>query len=371
MVAVTGAASTLRHLRATAARVLDGLAQRPPLLPEGPSALGTTRRVAIACCVGVVAALATAWMPHAVTFSGAGLGDIAAPMVGFKAYLEGGSAYSVRLRGAALAAYPFPTMLVLSPLLALPRMLAAPLFVGLGFAALAWGLLARGAPWRLLTLVSAPALSSIHSVQWAPLIVAGLLVPALAPFAVAKPQQGILVVAFGRWRRAGLAAALAVVVASFVLYPAWPADWIRNGQLSSYPGRIPVLTAVGPLVLLAALVWRSPRARLVLLLAFLPQRYFYDQLALLLVAARPLHLVALILVGWLGALTCAATGAWSPSSGTQPDLGWLLVLATSYLPAVVCVLGERRRPVAASSDLPVVTIEERTSAQSPGPGVAS
>ncbi len=326
-----------------AAAAAAALGRRQELLVEGPGRLGPGARLAICLAVLALAALLTATTPHAVSWSGSGLGDIAAPVVGFKAFLAGGSPYSVRLRGAALAAYPFPTMVVVAPLLALPVPAIAPTFVGLGFAALAWALLARGAPWRLLTLLSVPAASAVHSVQWTPLIVAGLLLPAFAPFAVAKPQQGILVVALGRWRVAGLALAAGLVVISFVLYPGWPADWFEHGQLATYNGRIPLLTPLGPVLVLALLAWRNPRARLVLLLAVVPQRYFYDQLALLLVASSPAQLGLLVLAGWVGAAFCTVAGAWAPSAGMQPTSGWLLVVATAYLPALACVLIEWRR----------------------------
>jgi hypothetical protein len=75
-------------------------------------------------------------------------------------------------------------------------------------------------------------------------------------------------------------ASLLLVVISLAVLPSWPIDWYRN--ISGRPEKLsPIKTLAGPLLLLAAVRWRRPEARLFLAMACVPQAlFFYDQLIL-------------------------------------------------------------------------------------------
>ena len=85
---------------------------------------------------------------------------------------------------------------------------------GLSTAAFAWALAAGRAWWRLAALLSVPFLMALYSVQWSPLFTAALLVPALLPLAVVKPQLGLALAAAGRWTWRTVVTAAGIVVAS-------------------------------------------------------------------------------------------------------------------------------------------------------------
>jgi hypothetical protein len=199
------------------------------------------------------------------------------------------------------------------------------------------GALTRDGFARLPILASGPFVSAAVMVQWSPLLAAAALLPSLGLFAAAKPNLGLAAVgARPTWR--AVVGAAALVALSLVVAPQWPLDWLRvlrqGVEAITLPG--------GVLVLLALLRWRRPEARLVVLLACVPQIVaFYDQLLLLLVprTARESMLAALLSLaafqGWLwrGEL---APGQWTGTSEAWPWIGALL-----FAPAVVMVL---RRP---------------------------
>lgn len=61
-----------------------------------------------------------------------------------------------------------------------------------------------------------------------------------------------------------------LLLASFVIQPRWPLEWIS--QLHGYQHFVPFLIVPGPLLALALLRWRDRDARLLLLCCILPQR---------------------------------------------------------------------------------------------------
>ncbi len=237
-------------------------------------------RLLLSLGVGVAAGLLALYLPHPIVFQGVGVGDIGAPLLAMRRFLEGTPPYGIATDRGALAAYPFTTSLLLSPLLLVPLWMVAPLFCALSSALLAYGLLKEGERWRLLLFASVPFLSSLHSVQWPPLFAAALLMPTILPLAVVKPQLGVVLLAAARWNRYAVVGAGALLLLSLALYPTWPLDWWRDGMMGNYTGRIPLLVGPGFLLLLAAPFWRTRSARLLLAMALVPQRIWYDQLLL-------------------------------------------------------------------------------------------
>lgn len=225
--------------------------------------------------------------------------------------------------------YPLPAALVALPFAALPATSAGAVFVGVSAGILAWAL-CKDTPVRLLMLVSAPFFMALRSGQWSPLLTAALLLPALAPLAVVKPNLGLAIVAQHIHKRMVFGCGLLIVL-SLVILPSWPLNWLVALQANRHMA--PVLTFPGWLVLFALLRWRDPWARVVVALAVLPQRLlFYDQLPLLLVARTPREQLLLLVSGWLGFL------GWQVMAGPNVDAAPAWVLWFCYVPALLVVL---------------------------------
>lgn len=216
--------------------------------------------------------------------------------------------------------YPLPALLVALPLAPLPGPLAGAIFFGLASGLLCWGLLPGGA-YRLLTFVSAPYLYALLNVQWSPLLTAAALFPALSFVLPAKPNLGLAILAAYPERRRFLLAGLMLAV-SFVVMPGWPLAML--GVLAAHKNHVPLLQWFGPLLLLALPFWRSANARLLLVLACMPQRLVYDQLPLWLVPQTSRQAVMLWAASWM-------------SFGLGLALGTSWALAATYLAALACI----------------------------------
>lgn len=121
---------------------------------------------------------------------------------------------------------------------------------------------------------------------------------------------------------------------TFVLDPTWPLRWWP--QAHSYAGIVPLLVLpLGP-VLLLALRWRRQRTMIeLMLMAIMPQRFFYDPLLLSLMPETPLRLVIQIACGWIGLLL------WKSH---VMAFGNILVL-TFYLPTLLLIWPWKRPAV--------------------------
>ncbi|MBK7454710.1 MAG: hypothetical protein IPJ46_13635 [Anaerolineales bacterium] len=87
---------------------------------------------------------------------------------------------------------------------------------------------------------------------------------------------------------------------------------------------------LGPLMLLGLLRYRDQKAWLLLLMAAMPQRVLYDQLALLLIAGNRSEILILIFCSWASLPALLIFGGWINLPG-----GWQLwILLTLYLPAL-------------------------------------
>lgn len=302
---------------------------------------GVSRRVAvsIALAIGIAAAIAAALIPHAIRFRGTGLGDIGLPVIGIQAFQDGGTPYALRLRGTPAPLYPFTTMVLLWPLTLLPLPLIVPTFLGLISAALAYGLAREGPPWRLLLFLSPPYWAAVESVQWSPLVTASLLLPALLPIAtLAKPQLAIVPLVNGRWSLRTVAATVAIVLISVIVWPAWPVEWLGKGNFHTFIGFSPLLVIPGFLLIAAGLAWRTCRGRLLLAMSLPLQRYFYDQLPLFLIPKSWRQMLLLLATSWSVVGVALWRGWYAPGSGVQSQAGYTAVVVGVFLPALGMVL---------------------------------
>jgi hypothetical protein len=224
--------------------------------------------------------------------------------------------------------YPFPAVLILTPLTVLPAAVADSMFIGASTSLLAWAITREQvlSP-NLVVFVSAPFLYAIALVQWSPLLTGAALTPLLGFLLVCKPTIGLaLFCAFPRWKTgigSGLLLALSVSV-----WPHWINEW--RSAIAEAPNAIaPVTLWGGPLMLLVLIRWRRPESRLLAALACIPHTTLAYE-------AVPLFLVprtwAETWIVWGG--TYESQLAWVRASGY-----WLMLCA--YLPCVALVL---RRP---------------------------
>jgi hypothetical protein len=296
----------------------------------------TSRRFQIraALLIGSAAAAATYAL---LRVGGPGLyaSDFTYAWVGARAIATGSDPYRAVLTGAVpwsrFMLYPAPAFLVSLPFAWLPVQLAGALFVGVGAGFLAFFAARQGA-WRLTLFMSAPMIQACASVQWSPLLTAcALYAPALGLLA-AKPNLAIPLIGMQRNARAYVFAVIGgaiLLIAGFVISPHWVSGWLSAIHAASAPGRYatPIGSLFGFPLVLAALRWRRPEARLLLLMACVPQKIlFYDQLPLLLIpcSRREMTLaVGCSLVAYLYALQF-------PWLGVRAD-----VVTANILPAVV------------------------------------
>ena len=236
--------------------------------------------------------------------------------------------------------YPLPAALVGLPFSLLPLQVAGPVFVALGFGLLAYGLTAR-AWWPLIALASYPALDSVVLCQWSPILTAAALLPWLGWLAAAKPTTGILTVGSflsRRWLGFNIAAGVVLTVIATACWPQWIGEWLDSVRSAHH--FVPMMFRPGgALLLLALLRWRRPEARMLALMAVVPQTGVgYDALPLVLVPTNRREALA------LGFLSFAAVPFLVPETST-PDT-WVRALAHNqmvylvalYLPALAAVI---------------------------------
>jgi hypothetical protein len=186
---------------------------------------------------------------------------------------------------ATLVYYPLTAAVVVMPLAVLPLEWMRVVFVT-GSAVLFGYAVAITRPHLWPALLGTPFLISLVSAQWAPLLVSAMLFPAAGWLAAVKPNLGVVMLAGARTRRDALilvGGGLIVFVISLAILPQWPAGWL--GALEHSTHFKPLIARRGGwLVLLAALRWREPEARVLLALALVPvSGLVYDLLPVYLV----------------------------------------------------------------------------------------
>jgi hypothetical protein len=239
--------------------------------------------------------------------------------------------------------YPAPAFVTVIPLTVLSFPAAGAVFVFLSTALLAWGITADG--WHRLPIFPSVAfLTSAQLGQWSILMTAALFIPAVAFIAVAKPQASLPIVGSTSSRRIVIAAAIGGVIliaTSFALLPDWPVEWLKLVGSTDY-FTPPILRMGGILVALVLVRWKRREAWLVFIAACLPQTWYpYNGLLLLAVAETYREACFLSLfssAAWMAVYLFVPGQMRSEETRAT----WSAVLlATSYLPAVIIVL---RRP---------------------------
>jgi len=264
--------------------------------------------------------------------------DFTHPWIAARALLHGASPYQAVYDAdppfGQFFLYPLPAALLVAPIAWLPLHAAAGVGVAIATGLLAFAVTER-ATWPLMLFLSAQALRVPDSVQiWAPLFTAAALLTPMLGIIVAKPHAGLSVVAFQTRLKPLIVGAIAgtlLLAISFAVYPSWFGEWWNVLHVAPEKGnfRPPVLHPLGALLLLAALRWRRPEARLLLTSALLPQSpYFYDQLPLLLIPGSRREMLLYAAVSQVAAL-------FAPIN-LSSRRSWMIV--GLYLPALLLVL---------------------------------
>jgi len=228
--------------------------------------------------------------------------------------------------------YPLTSAIFGFPFVWMRPEIAGGIFYGVSSALMSFGL-SREGYHRLLIFLAYPYWAALLAVQWTPLLVAAAFFPILLPAAMSKPQLG-LPLALTTATKRGILACAVVLAVSFLLMPRWPWFWPR--WFFEYVRFIPFLVFPGPLLALAALRYRERDARLLLLMAAVPQRWFYDALLLWLIPKSRREIVATVGLSWV-------VGVWRwyymPYSATQVARWTILFM---YLPMLAVVLARPR-----------------------------
>ncbi len=258
--------------------------------------------------------------------SGRGAGDLLYSLAGARVVLTGQNPYTIpNPPGGLPIFYPLTAFILVIPFLPLPPEVAAAIFFGGSSAALAF-LLSREGWHRLLFFLAAPYWQSLQVVQWSPLLCAVWLSPILLMLVSAKPNIGLAVMLSTRWERIGLVTLAGIILLSLLIQPLWPLSWLE--VIRKHPNAMPLLSAPGVVLLLAAVRWRERRARLLLALSLIPQRLFYDQLPLFLIPQTTRTLQIMVIGSWI---TYIGWFFWP-----QGGMSWAII--GEFIPALLIIL---------------------------------
>lgn len=207
----------------------------------------------------------------------------------------------------------------------------------LSTALLAWGLTKeRLHEPRLIVFYSFPFLMALQQAQWSLPLAGAALVPTFGFLLVGKPTIGLALFAAYPHVTTAIRCALLGLV-SLAIFPNWITEW----RLSLHDAKFiaaPLLVFPGPLLLLAALRWKRPEARLLLALTVLPhQPVLYEALLLFLIPATWLEAGVL----WAGTTAVALFGAGFVGTERAALTNTLWLHWCAYVPCLIMVL---RRP---------------------------
>lgn len=322
--------------------------------PVPPTRPPIWRRAALAICVGLAAALLS-WHTQRSMLAADSAPDSLFLWRGARILIAGGDPYAAATWAVAPVGevdaaawkltieplyYPLPALLVWVPF-AFGSFLAGSIaFCGVGAALFAFAVSRLGL-YRVWLCGGVPFIVAIRFGQWSTWLVAASLLPLLGFLLLAKPNLG-LPLFLARPSRAPLFGCLALLLASVAVAPEWPRGWWRNitGEFgASAPHRAPVALyfGLGTLVaLLALLRWRRSEARLLALMACVPQLPFWaDQLVLAPIAQTKREVIWTVLAGHLAFLSWYQ---FAPKVELYVPVMQPYALAATYLPALMIVL---------------------------------
>jgi hypothetical protein len=193
-----------------------------------------------------------------------------------------------------LEQYPLTAAVFALPFVTMPMSLAAGVFFGISSGLLAFGLTKEGYR-RLLIFLAYPYWAAILTAQWSPLIAASAFFAWLLPATMAKPQIGLPVFLTYLSKRGAMACAVAGGL-TLLWMPKWPLLWIK--QMGYYEHFVPVLVTPGFLVLFGLIRYRDRDARLLVLTALMPQRWFFDAFILWLIPKTRREILMTVLFSW-------------------------------------------------------------------------
>jgi hypothetical protein len=241
--------------------------------------------------------------------------------------------------------YPLPAAVAMLPLAWCSAQAADAIFVGVGTFALIWAL-TRRTLWnpQLCVVASYAFLTAQGNVQWSPVLTAAALTPGLGWLLACKPTVGLAFLTAYPSKRALISAA-GFGGLTILLWPWWVPSWLAVVQGQTHIlAPVTLVTAGGPLILLALLKWRRPEARLLVALACVPHTpVLYETVALFLIVdtwREGVLLSALTVLLWhlqppcAWGLTTSEFAAWV-TAGAR----WQVMVM--YLPCLLMVL---RRP---------------------------
>jgi hypothetical protein len=237
--------------------------------------------------------------------------------------------------------YPLPGVLFAVPLTVLPVAVGRVLFSAIAGGVLGW---AMGARVRYLwpLLLSASYLIATSRTQWSAFLLAIMWLPAVGAFATAKPNVGFmtLVTLSRRDLLTALVSCSAIGLLSLLIRPGWIGEW-QVALGAPHVLAPPVTRFGGFLLLLAALKWRRPEARLLLAVACVPHTPSLYDVLLLFFACHTLReslgfaiLTHALFWGWISFGSAASFDAYALGLGQA-------AVYVIYLPVLAMIL---RRP---------------------------
>jgi hypothetical protein len=235
--------------------------------------------------------------------------------------------------------YPLTAVLLIVPLAWMPIIAARAVFSAASGAALAWAL-ADGPVWRRAVFVSGAWMFAVIAGQWAPLFLAAVFVPQLAWAATAKPTSGLAAIAGTiRWKRLrpAVAIGLLLVATSLAVMPSWPTEWWHATRGASHIRPL-ISSALGIPLLAVVTRWRRPEARLLLVLALVPQNPgIYETVLLFAIPTNGYQAGYFVLASWVVAVLSPAASSFRDFTAFA-DFMRLIMLVSMYLPALAMVL---------------------------------
>jgi hypothetical protein len=235
--------------------------------------------------------------------------------------------------------YPLPALLIWIPFSFGSFLVGSAVFVGLGAALFVFAM-SRVGLHRIWLCGSVPFIMALRFGQWSTWLTAAAFLPLLSFMLPAKPNVG-LPLFLARPTKPMIIGSLAILAVSLLVMPRWPLGWygtVTGAFTQTVPHPAPVTTfgGLGAIVLVAILRWRRPEARLLVLLACVPQLPFWaDQLPLYTIAETRREVI------------------WSMLGGHLCFIGWFLfapkviyyvpvmqpyALIGMYVPALVMVM---------------------------------